>query len=465
MKKVGKPVFFIVAILIVAITCLSFLGISTSYGDVVTTWIKGVKDIRFGIDVRGGVEVTFLPQEGVETTAEQVTEAESRIKQRLLAQNITDSEVYTDTEQARIIVRFPWQPDNPEFDPETVIEALSETARLTFREGAETDSDGNPTGVTAENVLLEGSDVAEAYPSMTANNQYCVALNFTDSGKEKLSEATTNLVGQTISVWIDNTMVSNITITEAITSGQVAIASSTFTMDQVTSLAERINNGALPFDVVTEGYRSIAPTLGSGTEDVLVLAGIIVFVAIVVLLIVFYRLPGVVAAIALLGQVGLMIASATGFFGDFSSFTLTLSGLAGMLLSFGFAVSANVLTAQRIKEELRAGKALDGAINTGCKRAFSAVIDSNVAMLIIAIIFMAAFGPSTNFFAKMLSFVFRWFGVSTAGALYSFGYTLFAGIIINIIISVLASRLMLKSISKFELFRKDWLYGGAKKND
>ena len=133
MKRVGKPVFFIVVLLIAALTFTSFFGISTSFGDISTTWIKGADSIRWGIDVRGGVDVTFGPADGIDATDDQMAAAEQIIKVRMVSQNITDYEIYTDYDKDRIIVRFPWKEDETDFDPESAIKELGETAVLTFR--------------------------------------------------------------------------------------------------------------------------------------------------------------------------------------------------------------------------------------------------------------------------------------------------------------------------------------------
>ena len=162
MKRVPKPVFFIVSILIVVITLLSLFGFKTTYGDKETVYIRGGNDIRWGIDIRGGVDVTFTPPEGVEATESQMDAAKEVINSRLVSLNITDSEVYVDYNKYRIIVRFPWKEGETDFDPQAAIEELGDTAVLTFREGKETDSTGAPSGVTAENIIIDGEDVKEA---------------------------------------------------------------------------------------------------------------------------------------------------------------------------------------------------------------------------------------------------------------------------------------------------------------
>lgn len=463
MKRVGKPVFFIVVILIAVLTYLSFFGITSYFGDVERTIIKGADDIRWGIDIRGGVDVTFSAPADVSPTQEQMAAAESIIKLRLINQNITDYEVYTDLNKNRIIVRFPWKEDETDFDPEKAVAELGETALLSFREGYEVDAGGKPTGVTAEKVILTGSDVKRAAVGVDENNQYVVLLELESSGVAAFSEATGRLAGTNIpiSIWMDENVISYPTVSTQITDGSATITGN-FTLASATDLANKINGGALPFRLETENFRSISATLGMGAKDAMVLAGAIAFVLVAIFVIIFYRLPGAVAVIALLGQLTGTIAAITGFFSTIPSFTLTLPGIAGIILSLGVGVDANIITAERIKEELKAGKSLDNALNIGFKRGFTAIFDGNITVIFVAVILMGAFGPTDSIFATLLSPIFFAFGASTAGTIYSFGYTLLVGIIMNFIMGVTASRLMLKSLSKFKPFRKAWLYGGDK---
>ncbi len=133
---------------------------------------------------------------------------------------------------------------------------------------------------------------------------------------------------------------------------------------------------------------------------------------------------------------------------------MTLPGIAGLILSIGMGVDCNVITAERIKEELRGGRTLDGALEKGTKNSLAAIIDGNMTVIIVSIILMLVFGPS-----NILSFIF---GESTTGTIYAFGYTLLVGVIANFIMGVFFSRLMLRSVAGLKPFRKTWLYGGAK---
>lgn len=468
MKRNGKSVFFIVAILLVAFTAVTFLGISTQWGDTKTVIIKGADDIRWGIDIRGGVDVTFAPPADTEgITNEQMDAAEAIIKQRLISQNITDSDVYTDYSKHTVIVRFPWPADEKDFDAQAAIASLGETAELTFREGYNVDDSGAPTGVTESNVILSGSDVVSAkavyqQTSKTSSPEYVVSLELTSDGASKFSEATGKLAGSgSISIWMDDNMISNPKVNDQISDGK-AIISGTFTAESATELANKINGGALPFKLETTSYSTISPTLGTQARDAMVIAGIIAFALVCVFMIVLYRLPGAVACIALVGQIALSVAAVSGFFAPFPSFTLTLPGIAGIILGIGMGVDANILTATRIREELDNGKSLDGAITTGYKRGFTAVFDGNITVILIAIVLMGAFGPPDSVFSTLLKPIFFMFGSATEGTIYSFGYTLIVGIIGNFIMGVTASRVMLRSLSKFKCFRNPKLYGGAK---
>lgn len=468
MKRVGKPVFFIVALLIFAFTALTFFGIQTQYGDNKTVYIKGLDNIRWGIDIKGGVDVTFTPPATQkDVTKEQMSAAEETIKQRMTTLNITDGEVYTDYSKHRIIVRFPWKEDEEDFDPEAAVKELGETAELTFREGYETDDEGLPSGVTKENVILTGDMVTSATVGYDSEkSQYVVQLKLDSEGTKNFSEATSRLASSkgVISIWMDETVISYPTVNEAISGGE-AVISGNFTVDEATSLANKITAGSLPFKLETENYNTISPTLGEGARDAMLLAMAIAFVAVCIFIIAVYRLPGVVASIGLLGQVAGSFAAVSGFFPAFSSFTLTLPGLAGIILAVGMGVDANVITTERIKEELYRGKSLDGSINTGFKAAFTAIFDGNVTMIIIAMILMGAFGPPSSIFSKMLTPLFFMFGPSTAGTIYSFGYTLMVGVILNFVMGVTCSRLMLKSLSRFKAFRNPALYGGPKNEE
>ena len=460
MKTKGKAWQLVVtALLIVVFVYTAFFGVAAKYGDVTTTYIKGAKDIRFGVDIKGGVNVTFVPSDGYDATDEQLDAARLVIENRLVALNVTDYELYVDNNSDSLILEFPWQSGETDFDPESAIQEIGTTAYLTFREGASKDGE----------LILDGSMVESASAQYGAvsnggSSEYYVALKFTTEGAKAFGDATTKLAADkgSISIWLDDENVSTATVNTAITDGQAIITSSAsnpFTQDAVVKMARQINSGALPFALSVDSYSTVSPSLGENSLGAMVLAGLIAFALIVVFMTVLYRLPGFLACIALAGQVAATLAFVSGYFPVFESFTLTLPGIAGIILAIGMGVDANVITAERIKEELRSGKSLDGALKSGFARGLTPIIDGNVTIVIVAIVLMGAFGPSDGFFAKALHFVFFAFGPSTAGTIYAFGYTLLTGVLLNFVFGIFATRTMIRGAAAIKALRDPRLYG------
>lgn len=466
MNKRGKSIFFIVAGLIFALAYTSFFGIKQVYGDTETTWFKGASDIRFGIDIKGGVDATFMPANDVDATKEDLDAAEAIIKLRLVGLNITDYEVYIDHNRDRIIVRFPWKEGEKNFNPEQAIKEIGASAVLSFREG---NGDGLPLEETADEVVLVGSDIKKASAAAQQNPttgqvEHIVHLELNPEGAVKFATSTTKLAPTKgiISIWMDDAVISAPQVQSAITDG-VATISGNFDADSAKALADKINAGSLPFALSAESFSTISPTLGSTSLEAMVMAGIVAFALVAIFIVFLYRLPGFIAIIGLLGQVAATLACISGFFPEFNSFTLTLPGIAGIILAIGMGVDANIITFERIKEELRGGKTLNDSITAGFKRGLAPVVDGNITVVIVAIVLMGAFGPTDGFFAKLLTPIFAWFGPSTAGSIYAFGYTLLVGVVLNFVMGIGASRLMLRSISKFKIFQNTALYVGKSK--
>lgn len=466
MRKTSKWVFIALALLMVTLIITSITGVHGQYGDYSNTYIKGFNDIRWGIDIKGGVEATYCPADGVVATNDQLDSAKSVIELRLVSDNITDYELYEDYSNSKIIVRFPWKEDETNFNPEEAIKELSATANLTFRPGnsyEKTDmgSDGEavyktPKGETANTILLDGSDIKSASAGVTSNQntnkqEYVVNLEFTDEGAKKFADATKQYLNNTISIWMDDEMLSAPTVNAEITDGKAQITGD-FTSEKATALANKINAGALPFKLNVVNYGTINPTMGSRALYAMEIAMIAAMILVCLFMLITYRLPGFVACLCLLGHVAFSIAAISGYFGFASSFTMTLPGIAGLILSVGMGADANVIMAERTREELREGKSLESAVKGGSKNSFSAIFDGNITVLIVAIILMLVFGPS-----NILSVLF---GTSTTGNIYSFGYTLLIGVIANFIMSVSIARLMLSSLLSFKFLHNRKFYGG-----
>lgn len=418
----AKPItFFIVSGIILLALLLTWTGLTLPVpgsDDIIE--IKGARDIRFGIDIVGGVEAVFAPKDyDGEPSAEDLASARSVLELRMDNLQILDREITVERSKGRIIVRFPWKSGETEFNPEQALIELGEMAKLTFR-----DPDGK--------VVLDGTDISKSMAGYNPNdNKPIVQLEMTKEGADKFGEATARLVGRPISIFMDETEISSPTVNQAIYTGS-AVIENIDSAEEALDLAEKINAGALPFALEAISSSTISPTMGRGALSVMMQAGLIAFAAICVFMLLYYRLPGFVACIALLGQVvGILLAI------SIPQQTLTLQGIAGIILSIGMGVDANVIIAERIKEELNEGCSLPTAISNGFTRAFSAVLDGNVTVAIAAIILMI-------------------FG---SGSMLSFGYSLLTGVILNAITGVTASRLMTGALSGMKPFRNVWLYG------
>lgn len=454
MNRKGKSwPLFVVAILIVLFSLTAIFGVSYTYGDTKNVYVKGASDIRFGIDIRGGVDVTFMPADDVEATDAQMTAAKTVIEDRLVGLGITDYESYVDNNKNRIIVRFPWKNDEADFNPQTAIDEIGTTAKMVFRKGS---------SATGEEIL-SGDDVASASAAYNETEGWVVQLKFNSAGASAFATATTELAASngTISIWLDDNNISTATVNEAITGGE-AIIKGNFDQDSASTLANQINSGSLPFALSAESYSTISPSLGAKSLDVMVQAGIIAFILVAILMILRYRLPGTIAVISLMGQAAATLAVVSGYFTVFPGSTLTLPGIAGIILGIGMGVDANVITAERIKEELSKNKTLEGAVNSGFKMGLTPIIDGNVTIVIVAAILMGAFGPTDGFWAKVFNPIFYWFGPSTAGTIYSFGFTLLTSVLLNFVFGVWATRVMIRGAVHFKPLRKAWLFGGKK---
>ena len=454
MNKKGKSwPLFVVAILIVVFSLTAIFGVSYQYGDTKNIYIKGASDIRFGIDIRGGVDVTFMPAGDVDATPEQMTAAKTVIEDRLVGLGITDYESYVDSNKDRIIVRFPWKTGEADFNPQTAIDEIGTTAKMVFRKGSTADGEE----------ILSGDDVTSANAAYNETEGWVVQLKFNSAGAAAFADATTEQAANngTISIWLDDENISTAKVDEAITGGE-AIIKGNFDQDSASALANQINSGALPFALSAESYSTISPSLGAKSLEVMVLAGIIAFALVAVMMIVRYRLPGTIATISLFGQVVATLAVVSGYFTVFPGSTLTLPGIAGIILGIGMGVDANVITAERIKEELAKNKTLPAAVKSGFKMGLTPIIDGNVTIVIVAAILMGAFGPTDGFWAKVFNPIFFWFGPSTAGTVYSFGFTLLTSVLLNFVFGVWATRVMIRGAVHCKALRNPWLYGGKK---
>lgn len=374
--------------------------------------IKGIGQMRFGIDIRGGVEAVFEPAGDYRPSEGELESARDVIEGRLDAKNILDREVTVDRKAGHVIVRFPWKSDEKNFNPEEAIAELGETARLTFR-----DEQGN--------ILVEGKDVNSSEAVRDPNTgESVVSLSFDRAGAEAFAEATKKLTGKRIGIYMDETLISAPVVKQAITGG-TAMINGMDSPEEAKALSEKIRAGALPFSMETTNYNTISPTLGNQALKSMATAGALSMVLICLFMMIYYRLPGVVSCLTLLFQMSLQVLAIS-----IPQYTITLPGIAGLILSAGMAVDANIIISERISEELRNGMTVKQAVRRGYKNAFSSVLDGNITTAAVAAILM-------------------FFG---SGTMLSFGYTLLTGVLINLFAGVWMSRTILNSLSEYPFF-------------
>jgi len=425
---------FLVFALIAAMTYSCFAG--SLFGLVE---IPGVNDIVPGIDINGGIDAWLyaITEDGRKPTQDELDSAKSIIEVRLDKAGILDRNVTTDVSTGRIVVQIPWAPGETDYDPDKTLAMIGETALLTFQEVDENllDENGNP--LPTGKIVLEGTDVVNATPQQyVQTGEIVVQLELSEKGREAFAEATGRLIGQRIAIFMDDNFIQAPVVRERIADGNAVITihreSLEEELQEAKALADKIRAGALPFSMEAKQVNAISPLLGKGALDVTIRAFIVAFLLICLFMILYYRLPGLIASIALfmLTIMTLNLVSWTGI-------TLTLPGLAGIVLSVGIGIDVNVIIFERIKEELRSGKTIKAAIDFGFRRAFSAIFDGNMTTVIVAVI-LWRFGT---------------------GPMISFALTLIIGVILSFFTALTLTRIMLQSVSDLDIARKTWLYG------
>ena len=390
--------------------------------------IPKVQDgIRLGLDLKGGSVITFEAQieEGMDTSnlKEDMETTQTVLRKRLDDQMYNEATVQLVGDK-RIRVEIP-----EITNPEEAVELLGKTAVLEFR-----DADGN-VGIT-------GNDIKEAksqYGQLEQNGpqQYYIALTLKPEAVATFTEMTKKAAGRSadgtnyIGIYMDGVLQSNPYVDAEYASTGINTEEVTITVGEgggtlgetqaeyAKNLASIINSGRLPFALKDIELRSVGPTLGEKALDTSILAALIGILLVMIFMIVVYRLPGVVASIALAFYTALVAIILAVL-----KINLSLPGIAGIILSIGMAVDANVIIFERIKDELRAGKTLKASIDAGFKRAVTAVMDSNITTLIAAV-------------------VLGYFGT---GTIQGFAWTLGIGVVVSIFTAVVVTKFLLKSL-------------------
>lgn len=398
----------VVVILLAAFGALAIFGLNIGALEIKPL----VEGISQGLDLRGGVSAVYEAQdEGQSDFASLLSGTMAVLRNRLTNQGFTEATV---TQQGTNRIRI----EIPDVDdPNEILNIIGQPAHLEFKTAdGETIMDGSAV-VSAEMGYLDGQPV--------------VQFTLNDEGATAFATATAENIGSTISIELDGEVISAPTVNQAITGGQGYIEGN-FTAESAQQLAMLIQSGALPLDIEQIEVRTISATLGEDALSTSMTAAVIGVLLVIVFMLVIYRLPGVMASLALLIYILIdlfLLAVIPGV-------QLTLPGIAGIVLSIGMAVDANVIIFERMKEEMRAGKTVRASVESGFKRAFSAILDSNITTIIAGLVLMI-------------------FG---AGTIKGFAITLTIGVVCSMFTAVVVTRFLLRQMVGLN-FTNHRLYG------
>lgn len=376
-------------------------------------------NIKQGLDLAGGVSITYQVVGDEEPSAEDMADTIYKLQQRVTGYS-TESLVYQEGSN-RINIEIPGVSD-----ANAILEELGKPGSLEF-----VDVNGN--------VVLSGTDIADAQPKTIqdsmGNNQSVVALVMTKEGTQKFADATAAAVvnHDVIMIVYDDTVISAPSVQSAITDGN-AIIEGMASYEEAAQLASTIRIGGLKLELEELRSNVVGAQLGEKAIETSMLAGLIGLVLIAVFMIVVYRVPGFASVIALLVYVIAIVLLLNGF-----DITLTLPGIAGIILSIGMAVDANVIIFARIREEIATGKTVSSAINIGFKKAYSAIIDGNVTTLIAALVL----------------------GIMGTGTIKGFAQTLGLGIVLSMFTALFVTKFIMNSCYALGI-RDEKFYGTVK---
>ena len=426
---------FSVAVLLVAFFVVMILTGAPGLG------VAKVSEVKTGIDIRGGVSATLYPDvdDINEVTDDQLRIIKGILEQRIEAQGTFDYNMSPDYENKRLLLEIPYS-SGGSTNPQKVIDDLGEMALLTFREvDPEQYVINEVTGafeyLPTDMIAVEGYDI-ESAEAVYIENKPTIALTFTEEGAQKFSDVTKRLypTKSPLAIYLDDQFISAPNVEGWINSGEAIIRGS-FTVDEAIDIANKLQYGALPFAMAAKEINSITPTLGESALSVTLNAAIVALILVILFMLFRYRLPGVVASLGLIGLVASIIFWISAF-----NASITLPGIAGIILTIGMGVDANVIIYERIKEEIRRGIGLQEAIDIGFKRAFSTILDANVTTLITGgALYIVGSGPIKGF-----------------------ALTLIIGIIMSFFTALVVVKWLLKALASLKVFKSKWFYGVKK---
>jgi preprotein translocase subunit SecD len=433
----AAPIFIIV--LAVLAIVIDFVAIPMPSNDGTTRRLE----TKLGLDLRGGLRIEYqvLPAEGKAPTRDDLNVMRQIIVNRIDKSGVAEPQVVVQGSD-RVIVEMPGVQN-----PDQIRDLVGTTGRLDFVPLGQTqmtqDQEVAPEVLatkcddttTEMCVLFSGDQVAAAQIGANQTGQRTVNFTLTGEAKDKFANYTTDHIQDYFAIVLDGKVITAPVIQSSIPNGQVEIQSGGiggYPLEEAQNLVTILQFGQLPFPIAELANTTVSPTLGDAFLQQSVLAGVIAILMVVFFMVVHYRMPGVVASIALVIYALLVYALFR-----LIPVTLTLAGVAGFVLSVGMAVDANILIFERMKEELRVGKSLPAAIEAGFNRAWNSILDSNVSSLITAMI-LFLFGSST---------------------IRGFGLVLIVGVLVSMFTAVTVTRTILRVLVAQPWARKASLYG------
>lgn len=391
-------------------------------------------NVPLGLDLQGGLSVTYEIQDE-KPTSDEIKATVDKLQRRVDAYS-SEGEVYQEGND-RITVEIPLNTEK--VDAHDVLDELGQPGQLLFLDSENytiwQQNQYNGTNDAYEAVLT-GSDIKNAQAGVDDSGtvkDYVVQLQFTDEGAQKFATATAANIGKPIYIIYDGAVASAPTVQSAITDGN-AVINKISSYDEAESLASTIKIGALPLELKQIQYNIVGAKLGQKAVSTSLIAGAIGFGLVCILMIVLYRFPGFIASLALTGYVVLMLLILS-----IRHITLTLPGIAGIILSIGMAVDANVIIFTRIREEISAGSGVRAAVKAGFSKALSAILDGNITTLIATVVLM----------------------ILGSGSIKGFAVTLMLGIVLSMFTALFVTKMLLNSFLELGV-QNPKMYGKAK---
>ena len=391
-------------------------------------------NVPLGLDLQGGLSVTYEIQDE-KPTSDEIKATVDKLQRRVDAYS-SEGEVYQEGND-RITVEIPLNTEK--VDAHDVLDELGQPGQLLFLDSENytiwQQNQNNGTNDAYEAVLT-GSDIKNAQAGVDDSGtvkDYVVQLQFTDEGAQKFATATAANIGKPIYIIYDGAVASAPTVQSAITDGN-AVINKISSYDEAESLASTIKIGALPLELKQIQYNIVGAKLGQKAVSTSLIAGAIGFGLVCILMIVLYRFPGFIASLALTGYVVLMLLILS-----IRHITLTLPGIAGIILSIGMAVDANVIIFSRIREEISAGSGVRAAVKAGFSKALSAILDGNITTLIATVVLM----------------------ILGSGSIKGFAVTLMLGIVLSMFTALFVTKMLLNSFLELGV-QNPKMYGKAK---